>query len=624
MSDDRPRHLRIAGVLALAAGFTAACDSPSDPRREATPPLYVVSVDSLVPGGTATMRGANMRHLRQLAVDGHEAAFRIISDTEVSFDVPILRPCEVDGRRAEISINGSLGSSAVVRPADVIRLEVGESRVVQAADVACMKLPDGDEDFVFSVASFSAERLLEPVFRLRALSATGAQPAAAALTAPHVPDLQVHAERLLQPPPAHALADAGGFSLDSYATALPGDVLRFVDWSSPAAALASAVEQLPTYTATVVVVTPGQLIVVDNRSHDAAGVLAAAARARLQAAAEIVDRVKLDALRAVIRPDLRMPEGAGGRMVTTLRPMNNTAGSIQVEELQPRLGASGFYHTVLNTSLVGFTPETIARIMIHEAAHLADFEGWLRDPAAGRSSVGWYSEAIAVAAEDAAARLAAAALGTTGASGKPRALEGRWPAGVPRSSIAHSASPGAPLESPFGMPGSAAGGAGPGAYDRGARILRYAQERLADSGQTLHQRLAAAAPPRSGPLNSLLDAWSVEAVAHTLGITPRELLRNSMLADLTNDLVPADAVRRWQLPQVGAWDHAPATDRDYGAAAGGRVIARLSGFTADVVVPSGGYAYWYVPAGTAGGGLTLHATGISLREDHEVRITRLR
>lgn len=620
----------LAVVVVVVAG---ACESPSSPRAQPIPPVYLVSADSLVPGSTATLRGNNMRQLRQVEVDGYNATFRVLGDTAAVVDVPHVRGCDIDGRRAEISINGSFGTSVPVRPATVLRLEVGESRVLTPAEAVCMQLPAAGEDYVLSVASLGTGRTLDAVFQLRKLHENplaagtvasavfgGGQAARLRLAAAgggiDVAHHHAHDHAVL-PAGGFAAAGAAQAAFDDYAGAAVGDVLRFVDWADPAASAALTPDELPTYTATVVAVTPGQLIVIDDRAPDAASFAVPAMRQRFQSAANMVDAVLLDALRAVIRPDLQLPGGAGGRMVTTLMPMNGSAGSIRTQDIQPRVGASDVYHVVLNTFLAGFTPETIARIMIHEAAHLADFEPWLRDPAAGRSSVGWYSEAMAVLVEDVAARLA------TGSPVKARASEARWPGGVPRSSIAHSASPTAPFESAFGPPGAPAGIAGLGAYDRGARIVRYAQDQLAGTGSTLHQRLAQQAPPRSGNFQQVLEAWSVEAMAGVLDMPVADLLRRSMLADLTNDLVPAEAVERWSLPQIPGWNHAPATDRDYAEFAGGRLIHRAGSFATAVNVPGGGYAYWFIPGGNAAG-LSLEATGIALGVDHEVRITRLR
>jgi hypothetical protein len=611
---------RQAAAVAVLVAF-AACESPTSNARPSQP-VVVTSVDSLVPGSAASIRGSNMRQLRTLAVDGRSTTFRILSDSVASFDVPELKPCDVDGRRVAITINNGVGTTATLRPPGVLRIEVGESRTLSAAALPCVMLPDAREDYVLSVASFATAAIVESVLELRGHSATAGAVSHATLAAAfRTGDYAAHVHArplsaLVQP--VLVPANTGGFSFDEYAAVSVGAVLRFVDWSDPASLAARTPDELPWYEATVLAVTPTQLIVADNRAPDLASLNTAAVRQRLDAAAAIADRVMLPALREAVRRDLVFPSGAGGRVVTTLVPMNGASGSIRVEELQPRVGASNFYHTVLSTALVGFTPETIARIMIHEAAHLADFEAWLRDPAAGRSSVGWYSEALAVTAEDAAARLA------TGSVVKARASESHWPTGVPRSGIAHSASPTAPTESVFGPPGSSAGAAGPGAYDRGARIVRYAQERLGGSDATLHQRLAAAAPSRSAPLAQQVEAWSVGSMAAVLGISTRELLRNSMLADLTNDLVPADAVERWNLPQIAAWDHSLAVDRDYGFTAGGRLLPRSAPFTLNVSVPAGGYAYWYLPAGGSAGGLSLQAVSSLIRDHHEVRITRLR
>jgi hypothetical protein len=616
------KRASFTAVCAILTGFAAVgCDSPSESNRT-PPPVFVTAVDSLVPGAAATIRGRNMKQLRQLTIDGQSAAFVVVSDEEARIDVPQLRPCELDGRRVDLLINGAFATAATVRPLDVTRLDIGETRSFTSSQLSCVILPQAADDYVMAAASHATTPGSETVLQLRIL---GAQSYPATTSSMAAASAQAARAGVLRRHPAHVIAVPtvmvpawAGFSFDDYAGATVGSVLRFVDWSHPAAHTAEHAAQLPTYEAIVLAINATQLVVVDSRVSNATALNGSAVRQRMQAAADIADRVMLDALRDVVRPDLQLPAGAGGRMVTTLVAMPGASGSVRIEDLQPRLGASNFYHALLSTALVEFTPETIARIMIHEAAHLADYEPWLRDPAEGRSSIGWYSEALAVSAEDAAARRA------TGALLKAQASESRWPAGVPRSGIAHSASPTAPTESPFGPPGTAAGAAGPGAYDRGARIVRYAQERLAGTGESLHQRIAARTPPRSSPLAQQAEAWSITAIAQAVGLSTRELLRNSMLADLTNDLVPAEAVQRWGLPQIAAWNHTLPVDRDYGITAGGRLLPRGTPATLAVSVPNGGYAYWYMPAAAVPTGVSLQGSNLMLREHHEVTVTRLR
>src|SRR5690606_26211702 len=94
------------------------------------------------------------------------------------------------------------------------------------------------------------------------------------------------------------------------------------------------------------------------------------------------------------------------------------------------------------------------------------------------------------------------------------------------------------------------------------------------------------------------------------GISADGLLEQSMVADLTDDLLPAAALAAYNIPQVTSWDRTPAQAGDYEVAYKHR-INRDIGLAGDVVVPAGAYAYWYINGN--GKGLSLSAENIHLQ-----------
>lgn len=328
----------------------------------------------------------------------------------------------------------------------------------------------------------------------------------------------------------------------------------------------------------------------------------------------------LRALHAVVDPQLTLPDGAGGRMMNVIATMQ-ASGSVFIEDIMGVFGSSNMFTSRLSRSLARASSEEIARVVIHEAAHLADALPHYRDT--GPSSAGWYTEALAVSVEDMAARMG------MGTAHQPDAWDLR--PDVPGSRIRLGPSPSAMVLSPWGPAGSPIGVSGLGAYDRGARILRYAQEKAGElsfdrAGTTLHQRMMAQSfrlPTGNfsqADFEQMIRSWNVEALARTIGMTSQKLLEESMMADLTDDIVPAEAAVRFGLPQSTAWNQArpngnPLPDT--------HVMQRGGAFDQAVQVPAGGYAYWYIPAG-GGQGVSMQASGVGLTPHHQVRLTRLR
>ena len=118
-----------------------------------------------------------------------------------------------------------------------------------------------------------------------------------------------------------------------------------------------------------------------------------------------------------------------------------------------------------------------------------------------------------------------------------------------------------------------------------------------------------------------MASWGIDAIATAVGMTKQELLDGSMMADLTDDLVDPAAVARYDIPQVDAWDHAPA-DGALPSAPSGHLLQRHDRLSEGVSVVGGGYAYWYIDGGNVG--YSIEGQSPDLGPDHSVTLTRLR
>lgn len=500
-----------------------------------------------------------------------------------------------------------------------LRLQVGESKILSAEDLACVQLSAAVEDYALGIASLSGDRTLnDAVLRFQnADPALGASMAMAGLSTLSTESVHVREHSVTA-----SMEGASGPNaltpFDDYADAEVGDTLQFVDWNDVGSALATTKEEVPTYEALVVAATPGQLIVADLRELDAASFSTPDVRARFQRAAELLDAYGLRAVRATVDPDLVLPDGAGGRVVTIIRPLPaSVGGTIVATDLRDRNWSSNMFTTVLASSYANGQPGSIAGTIIHEMAHLTDALPEARGT--GARSAGWYAEAVASWAEDVAARMS---LGSESPEAR-RAYGGD--ANVIASRIARAISWNAHSESPYGPVGSSIGAAGPGSYDRGARILRFAAERLGQAGFTnanpLHQRLAAKSPGHQGDFTAWIESWGIEAIAAELGMSVADLLEQSMVADLTDDLLPAAVVAAYNVPQLDSWNHTPQQPGAYEHSPG-RVVNRSIGLNASVTLPAGAYASWYIKGD--GPGLSIEATDVHLQPHHQVRLTRVR
>lgn len=616
-------------IVALWSAFqVAACDSPTAPDLGPQNPkapiqqpapdtaIEVTGVSELVAGGTATIRGKNLDRLASLRVDGVDVTFQRMGSDSARFTVPAGVQCETDGRPVEIVANGELRVQGALRVEDAIRLEVGESRILSAQDLSCVQLAAGTEEYVLSVASFSAERIQDHVLRLRSAQAGGpATNMSAAMRSPSssLNMVDAHVASVSNQMAASMNAQGGPNALvpfDNYANAKVGDILTFVDWNNPKAHTATKREDVPTYEAVVVAATAGQLIVADRRMPNHAEFTTAEAHDRFQRAAELADVYGLRAIRRTVDPDVTVPNGAGGRVITIITPLSGIGGTILSNDMEDRNWSSNTFTALVNSTYLQAPAGVIAGTIIHETAHLADRATRLK----GKStSAGWFTEALAVFTEDMAARMNA---GTE----SPRAAD--YLTGTETSlgsRIARRASLNSETFSPWGDPGSSIGSSGLGSYDRGARLIRHVAEKLGLAGfhgtETLYQRLQAkAATYENDGLEAWVKSWGIESLAAEAGMTPQQLMEEAMIADLTDDLLPPSVVASYNLPQTSSWDRGTS----YDATAKNRIEKSIA-FDHDVTLPAGAFAYWYIQGK---GGLSFEGMNIDMQPHHQVRLIR--
>jgi plastocyanin len=593
----------------------------------------ISSVGLLTPGQAATARGANLQLVTRVTVDGREAVITQAGNGELTFTVPALRACETDGRGVEVVANDAVRITGIVSAPELVQLQPGESRVLAAADLACIRLPATAGAYVVSAHNDSRLPQAEPFFRLRTYT-TSADTTAGAFSpfslsaSPANGDREQH---LIARPSAAAAThqhSAAAAPFDPrYATAAAGDTLTFVDWSDIRALTAATRDQVPVYRAVVLAVEGRQVVVLDLRTPDAAQLLASSTvRQRFRRAAEIAERYTIPALRAVIDPQASFPGGAGGRVFTVLQGLPaGVAGGISTTDLLD----TSYSRWVSNIGVVNLSaelarepnvrPEQIASTIIHEQAHLADVVAARTRGVAG--SAGWFSEALAVCVEERAARLAVGqesqvTMTQAQADGVPAAAM-RMPDGT------------AERYSPWGGFGTGVSASSTGAYVRGSRLVLFAMELMGETGfapsaRSLYQRLLVhSAAPGTRSATELERIWGIDAVAREAGISAEELMDWASLAELSDDLVEGQVADARGLPQFRTWNNALAS-RDVlqqrifpthwlplNHARGG-----------EISVPGGAHHYFYVVTEPTGG-LSLSATQVRLQSHHRVRVTRL-
>lgn len=635
-------------ALALWTAFNVvACDMPTEPELPeepaptiptdtTTPPssdLHISGLSDLIPGHVVTIRGSNLDKIEGVVADGDSVDVEVVSETEARFTMPSSSTCDIDGRDTQVVVNGEERFDGDIALQSVLNLEVGQSKKLTVEELECVQLSADSEDYVLSIANLSDERIEERVLRLQTVVPDSDLAAGNFSTGSSMSNIaesmNLHDGHLssLEEEMAYATTGDGALSemqpFDDYANARAGDTVRMVNWwVSGGVYQFDRKEDVPYYEAEVLVSTPGSLIIMDSRLTEDEKTSIRNNLPAFQEAAEMADEYTLPAVRAVINPDYEIPtRGAGGKVVTLVTDIPGIAGTPISSDINPgRKWASGMFSMRVSKNFDRYPAHRMASVIIHEAAHLADHSHRLWDVAP--SSSGWYMEALAVQVSEMAARMAA---GQEHQALADRADDGS----IPFSRIARAPAPTAGTHSPYGPAGSSIGATGLGSYDRGARILSFT-EQLVSGGHfqpnqaTLYQRLQSTATDMSnGTFEELVNSWGIEKIASEAGMTVEELLRSSMMADLTDDLIPAEAAQRYGLHQIENWDHTEDRDRFmYLMQATGKGIESGQEFDEEITVPAGGFAYWYIPGN--GEGVSLEAQDLGMKEHHEVTVTRIR
>ena len=627
------RLARWLPLLSIACAVTYACvgDGPTGSR----PPSVVLgAVTHLTPGETATLTGRNLSRITVLTVDGEPVALAPGSDTERTFPVPTLRPCETDGRPVQLLAVAARDTVRRTEPLQVrgtVSMQVGESRVLTRSDLEamkCLQFEAADHDYVVTAlhtgieAVDRADTLL--VFRTWTESATPAQALLPAPTSARVPtDLaapHVHADRALLPTltaPAAYQNDPVPFD-PRYATAQVGDTVRFVNWTPVMARYDNCFlprDQIPTYPVLVIAVSGSTVIGVDLRLPNAAAHLTSPTADVYRAAAAIVDPVLLPAMRATFDRAYQPPRGGGGRhwMIVTSVPtaLAGDGGTSLPQSYCPV--ASEMITSIYPGSQppqAGNAP-AVAGTYIHEYAHNA----YAITYTALRSGVthgGWPSEAWPELAIDVAARLS---LGQP-VDARPEALDGTRPYSP---LVSHLWAGMLPSRSPWGPRGR---------YNHASSLLLYAREKRGDADYRTAPSLFSsyAASLRTHPNDPDGEARAhLTNLASAVGMDPLALLDEWALAHATDDLVATEAARARGLPQLTSWSSAGWASRRAGAprhSAAAKTLSRTTNTRRALVAAPGSYDAVYLMAGQ-GKGLSLEVISVP-EHPVRVRLTRLR
>ncbi|HEX6587445.1 MAG TPA: hypothetical protein VF039_00370 [Longimicrobiales bacterium] len=618
-------------VVASLANGPGARDSVhvrvNEPTVVTPPAVELTSIDTLRPGEVGVVRGSGLVHVTSLLLDGVAATeFVATSDSVAQFRVPTLRACETDMRVVKVSTVGATPIDAVVRVPATIALSAGESRVLTADDLACLRLAAADEDYVLSAANLqmpTAEmEAMRTLIHVRVLGTGDAAAATVAATSSATSSISAPLETRM--PETMALSGAYSNAPEPfdprYATAVVGDTLRFVDWFTAAPTGPDAPPQpicfppadsVPTFEAQVVSVSGDVAVVIDLRHPVAAYYLEPSNLAWLHEAVAMTERLLLPTMRSIFDAAYEAPAGGGGRFYVMLGNIGSggfaydgtlPAVTVSSQELCPNasemvVSTVGAYWLAAPQNQ---NPGLVAGLFLHEYAHNADLITSRR----GRTQ-SILNEGLASLAEETASRIA---------SGQP--LNAR------HSQVGSDA----PLVTgaALGMWGTQPQ-LGPwqynGRYGANARMLLFLRELAGEASvdherqPTLYQRLIDA------PINWLDRSAVIGHITSELDIEYSDLTDRQALASVTAGLIDEGVAH--DLPRYTSWDHAeralefgPLSPQFPGRASRRATSERI------LAAADGGHAAMYLMAdGARGVSLELVSMVPTARV---VRLTRLR
>lgn len=630
------RSLTLLSAVALVGACSGGGEGPVGPPPVTTP--SVTSVSALVPGQTATLTGVRLGSVTAATVDGVAVTGLSASESSISFTVPALRTCEMDGRTVTVSVTGASGSASttgaltVTGTPAVTALRVGQRLVLDGA-VGCLQLPkDATARFALTWVNLSRTMGVDSLFRLTTYG--GATASATRLSADRLteaqpptvggvegsPDATLRlmrqwrqtASRSVTLTPSAATRSAAWSGTDP-ATAVAGDTVHIIDWMGNGSGNTGGLVPM------VVAAVHGYVVVlVDPRVPNAAQI--AGDTARWTAASATITATLEPALTSVFGTDTQvLLPGQNGRMfvVVTALPAGMAAALYGPNNLPTTMESRSLYANTVAltpTSAVG-APGLIATLVAHENTHVIDFNLYAtasRNSGSDRSS--WFVEALAAATEETAARIAKhAPVGATvsgPATSDPipewQRLNNGWLQIQPNITL---------LSTSLSQ--------GAGAYTQGSQLVLYARERLQQAdyrtpttrAQTLWGRLYA----RYGTSSYDNVARTVDDVAAVLNLTGDQLLAQYANAVTLDDLVSADVAAAESVPQFATWINGG------DAATFGRAdlaLPRGASRAGLELLGAGSYNVRYIEA-NGGAGLALSVTPVATAH-YELRLTRLR
>ncbi|HLL85652.1 MAG TPA: hypothetical protein VK420_23470, partial [Longimicrobium sp.] len=321
---------------------------PSPPQPPSpTPAFALTSVQPLVPGATVRLTGTafNTGLPAALTVDGQSVPVSRLSDTEATFVVPAaFRACETDGRKVAVTAAAATLQGTLDLP-DTVALAPGQSQLLAAAEVACLKLPAADQDYVLTALNLedypisvdpSAPAPVRALLNLTTHTAAGGEPTGS--FTPSVP--MVH--RVWRPSPydpPRAILSANPTPFDpTYATAKVGDQVRFVDWARASAINGNpcSVDRTtaPSYAAQIIAIAGDAahnvevVIAADLRHPGAADELSDGGRQFWTKAAALSAPLLIATMRAIFDRAFE-PLAGGGRRVYVL--IGSTSGAAAID-----------------------------------------------------------------------------------------------------------------------------------------------------------------------------------------------------------------------------------------------------------------------------------------------------
>jgi hypothetical protein len=603
----------------LAAGLLFAgvlsCDK-NPAGGESKPPERTPAITSaqLVSGGEGVLVGAALDLLpASITVDGQNVVPTARTAEEIRFRMPPGRSCETDGRLVTIRAENLTHSAPLTVPS-VLRMEVGESRVLSREQLAsaCIQLPAGEQSFVMSVLnpSLADTRVAVPMFTVRTWTAAGGMPTMFTIgSATRAPAPREPRRAVYDVTPGSDFYSENPEPFDpAYATAMPGDTVRWVDYDSPewygnGNICRAPKSSVPTFGAVVLAVSSSgrTVIAVDERTRYWAEWTSDASRARLARLAEIAERWTLPAIREVFGADYQPVRGGGGRTWHVFR----TGIARHTVDLAGMPQSMCRWFSEVANSLGPDVPlmydaqvPVVAGYLIHEYGHHAEDVFAVRrwGNVFGRGPSGWDDvfEAWAQTVQETATRLA---------SNQPTGARHELADGpdIPSTDFYHTGYGERPDQSPWAWDR--------GPYEQGTRLLMYLREQWGDAA-------LGSARERFYSRVTGLESYDFQSMARLVGLDPVTALDRWSLAEATDDLVDPAAVAARELPQLRTW-----VPDDPGPL---RRVSRTADGLHALGVASGSYAALYFLADAMPGpgvSLTFSEFGTA---PFIARITRLR